>query len=144
MSATPIATQPAPSATESLSDLVWRVAGREEDAFGRLYRRLVRPVYAQVLESVGRAAAVPVTRAVFVEVWRLAPVSGGRHVDVSAWVYGIAARRSADWLRTVDCQPLEAGMGDSGMSYAEHLGRELAAVLDAESFAGLGMATMTA
>jgi DNA-directed RNA polymerase specialized sigma24 family protein len=110
---------------ESLSDLVKRVAERDQAAFGRLYRRLVRPTFAQVRESLGSAAsAVPVTRAVFVEVWRLAPVSDASRDDVPAWVTAIAARRTAERLRALQQHPSAIDT-----AYDAHLDHELAAVL---------------
>lgn len=113
---------------ESLSDLVKRIADRDQAAFGRLYRRLVGPIFAQIGESLGSpASAVPVTRAVFVEVWRLAPVCDARRDDVLAWVTAIAARRAADRLRALNHQPSAVDTGYDG-----HLSHELAAALGAE------------
>jgi len=110
---------------ESLSDLVRRIAERDRAAFGRFYHRLVRRVYTQIHAGLGSpAAAEPVTRAVFVEVWRLAPVSHARHDDVLAWVSAIAARRTADRLRALRHQPLAVDN-----SYDGHVSHELAAVL---------------
>lgn len=115
-------------ATESLSDLVRKVGDRDQAAFGRLYRRLVRPVFAQICESLGSPAeAVPVTRAVFVEIWRLAPVSDTRRDDILGWITGIAARRAGDKLREVDRPWPTVGAG-----YDVHLSRELVAGLGAE------------
>jgi DNA-directed RNA polymerase specialized sigma24 family protein len=113
---------------ESLSDLFRRIADRDQAAFGRLYRRLVRRVFAQMRESLGSPAlAVPVTRAVFVEVWRLAPVSDAYGDDVLAWVSAIAARRAADRLRALNHQPPAVDTG-----YDAHLSHELAAALGAK------------
>ena len=79
---------------ESVSDLVKRIADRDRAAFGRLYRRLVRAVFIQVCADVGSPSiAVAVTRAVFVEVWQLAPRCAGQ-VDGLAWVTAIAVRRA--------------------------------------------------
>lgn len=114
------------SAAESLSDLVKRIADRDQAAFSRLYRRLVRSVFLQVCESLGSpAGAVPVTRAVFVEVWRLAPVSDTRRDDVLAWITGIAARRAGDKLREIDHHSSTVGTDFDG-----HLDRELVVGLD--------------
>lgn len=119
---------------ESLNDLVNRIADRDQAAFGRLYRRLVRAVFMQVRESVGSPAlAVAVTRAVFVEVWRLAPRSGSRTLDGLAWVTAIAARRAADGLREIN-GPMPA----LGTGYDDLIGRELAAALGAKPPAQLG------
>ncbi|MEV1286474.1 sigma factor [Micromonospora sp. NPDC049679] len=118
---------------DSLSDLVKRIADRDHAAFGRLYRRLVRLIFAQICESLGGpASAVPVTRAVFVEVWRLAPLFDARRDDVLAWVTAIAARRAADRLRALNHQSSAVDTGYDG-----HLSHELAAVLGAEPHGGL-------
>jgi DNA-directed RNA polymerase specialized sigma24 family protein len=119
---------------ESVNDLVNRVADRDQAAFGRLYRRLVRAVFMQVCESVGSPAlAVAVTRAVFVEVWRLAPMPASRELDGLAWVTAIAARRAADRLREISDPTPGLGTG-----YDDLLGRELAVALGAEPPAQLG------
>ena len=115
------------SGADSLSDLVKRIADRDQTAFSRLYYLLVRPVFAQVCESLGSpAGAVPVTRAVFVEVWRLAPVSDARCDDALAWITGIAARRACDKLRETDRQLPAGGPDHDGHS------REVVAALGAE------------
>ncbi|MEU7615791.1 hypothetical protein AB0M91_23775 [Micromonospora rifamycinica] len=117
-----------------MNDLVKRVADRDRAAFGRLYRRLVRVVFIQVCEVVRRpSVAVAVTRAVFVEVWRLAPGSAAGQVDGLAWVTAIADRRAAERLREIDGRipPLGAG-------YDDFVGRELIAALDGEPPALLG------
>ncbi|GIJ33104.1 hypothetical protein [Micromonospora sediminimaris] len=100
MPVSPVLAAPGP---ESFDDLVKRVADRDRAAFGRLYRRLVRVVFIQVGEIVGRpAVAVAVTRAVFVEVWQLAPQCVEGQVDGLAWVTAIADRRAAERLREID------------------------------------------
>jgi RNA polymerase sigma-70 factor (ECF subfamily) len=102
------------SDAESLSLLVKRIADRDRVAFGLLYRRLVRPVFTQPRTSLGSAAvAVPVTRAVFVEVWRLAPVSDGYRDGVRVWVAGITAARIAARLPVLsDELPVAVPMAD--------------------------------
>jgi DNA-directed RNA polymerase specialized sigma24 family protein len=115
---------------------VKRIGKRDQAAFGRLYGRLVRIIFTQLRESLGSpAAAVPVTRAVFVEVWRLARVSDARRDDVLAWVTAIAARWAADRLRMLHHQPPAIETG-----YDEHLDYELKAALpvdpDTTSLAG--------
>jgi hypothetical protein len=114
---------------ESLSLLVRRVADRDRVAFGLLYRRLVGPVFAQARAGLGSAAvAVPVTRGVFVEVWRLAPVSDKYRDDVRVWVAGITAVRIAARLPVFrdERQVVET-------IYDEHISHELTAILDAAS-----------
>jgi DNA-directed RNA polymerase specialized sigma24 family protein len=78
---------------------------------------------------------VPVTRAVFVEVWRLAPASGPRRDDVLAWVTGIAARRATDRLRALDQHPPAVDA-----TYDGHVGLELAAALGVRMCPDLGAA----
>ncbi|MFI7282597.1 hypothetical protein ACIBOV_20290 [Micromonospora chersina] len=110
-----------------MNDLVKRVADRDRAAFGRLYRRLVRVVFIQVCATAGRpSVAVAVTRAVFVEVWQLAPRYAGQ-VDGVAWVTAIAVRRAAERLREIDGRTSPLGAG-----YDEFVGRELIAALDGE------------
>jgi DNA-directed RNA polymerase specialized sigma24 family protein len=120
--------------TESLSDLVMRIADRDHAAFGRFYRRLVRPVLAQTRGSFGSTPpAVRVTRAVFVEVWRLAPLFNPRSDDVLAWVTTIVARRVADRLRAPNSHASVVS-GD----YDGHLDRELSAALGHQPCANRG------
>jgi DNA-directed RNA polymerase specialized sigma24 family protein len=115
------------SAAESLDELLKRIADRDQAAFGRFYRRLVRPVFAQVRESLGSSAhAVPVTRAVFVDVWRLAPIHRAQHDDVLAWVRAIAVRRADDRLRELGHRPPSTDGG-----YEGQLGRKLVTTLQA-------------
>ncbi|MFC5922969.1 hypothetical protein [Micromonospora vulcania] len=97
-----------------------RIADRDHAAFGRFYRRLVTVVFAQVCGILGsRALAVAVTRAVFVEVWRLAPLPDSRTVDGVAWVTAIAARRSADRLREINGPVPRLEIGYDGLTDRE-------------------------
>ncbi|MDT0530966.1 hypothetical protein RM555_18405 [Micromonospora sp. DSM 115977] len=97
MSVPPNVVMPGP---ETVSDLVKRIGDRDQAAFGRFYRRLVRAVFTQLSDSLDSPAlAVAVTRAVFVEVWRLAPGHASHHLDGLAWVNAIAARHVADRIR---------------------------------------------
>jgi hypothetical protein len=114
-----------PSA-EVCNRLLARVAARDPIAFRSLYHRLGRRVFQQAREGLGdTASAVAVTKAVFVEVWRLAPVSGARHRDAIGWVTAITARRVAERI--------ESGVPRSILSgHDDHMERELAAVLNAD------------
>ncbi|MEQ4306100.1 hypothetical protein ABNF97_32730 [Plantactinospora sp. B6F1] len=58
----------------------------------------------------------------FVEVWRLAPVSDARRDDVLVWITGIAARRAGEKLREIDHHSSAVGTDCDG-----HFDRELAA-----------------
>lgn len=104
--------------------LLRRVADRDPIAFRSLYRRLVGRVFRQSREGLGNtASAVAVTKAAFVEVWRLAPVSGARHDDAIGWLTAITARRVTERIESGIPRSLLAG-------HDEHMDRELAAVLN--------------
>ena len=104
--------------------LVRRVAERDGTAFRRLYHQSVRRVFRQASDGLGDpAAAVAVTKAVFVEVWRLAPVSVGRHEDAIGWLTDIAARRVMERVATGASWSV---IGD----HDQHVAHELAAVLE--------------
>ncbi|MEH0981455.1 hypothetical protein [Micromonospora sp. CPCC 205556] len=119
---------------ESVDDLVKRIADRDQAAFGRLYRRLVRAVFTQVSARVGSpSAAVAVTRAVFVEVWQLAPRCAAGQVDGLGWVTAIAVRRAEERLREIDVSPSPLLTG-----YDEFLGHILTTALSGEPPAQLG------
>ncbi len=106
--------------------LLRRVADRDPIAFQSLYRRLVGRVFRQAREGLGNtAAAVAVTKAAFVEVWRLAPVSGMRHPDAIRWLTAITARRVIERTETGAPRSVMAG-------HDEHTDRELAAVLNCD------------
>ncbi|MFI6243200.1 hypothetical protein ACIBEF_25330 [Micromonospora sp. NPDC050795] len=98
---------------ETVTDLVKRIGDRDQAAFGHFYRCLVRTIFTQLSDSLGSTAlAVSVTRAVFVEVWRLAPTSVSADLDGLAWVSDIVARRAAAQLpdsrwRYNSSQPVE-------------------------------------
>ncbi|MEV4465479.1 hypothetical protein AB0J51_17885 [Micromonospora echinofusca] len=124
----PVPTRYVVPGPESVDDLVKRIADRDPAAFGRFYRRLAPAVFAQVRESLGGPApAVAVTRAVFVEVWRLAPLPGSRQLDGRAWVTAIVARRTADRLREIDGPAPRVATCYDGL-----VSRELAAILEGE------------
>jgi len=108
----------------SVDALLARVAARDRAAFTVFFRRLVNPTFLQVRLSLGNtAAAVSVTRAVFVEVWLLAPHTD-RH-DALGWVSAIASRRAADRLRAVN----HHYHSPMGLDYETHTDRELVALL---------------
>jgi DNA-directed RNA polymerase specialized sigma24 family protein len=108
----------------SVDALLTRVAARDRAAFAAFFRRLVNPTFLQVRLSLGNtAAAVSVTRAVFVEVWLLAPHTD-RH-DALGWVSSIASRRAADRLRAINHHHLSP----IGLDYETHTDAELVALL---------------
>jgi DNA-directed RNA polymerase specialized sigma24 family protein len=104
------------------NDLVRRIADREPAALTELYRRLAGGVQAHVSARLGDAAAGPVTRAVFVEVWRVAPARR-RYDDACGWLLAIAERRIAEQLRARARPVLPATDHD------EHTRSELDAIL---------------
>ena len=109
MSVPPKVVMPGP---ETVSDLVKRIGDRDQAAFGRFYRRLVRAVFTQLSDSLDSPAlAVAVTRAVFVEVWRLAPGYASHDVDGLAWVSAIAARHAADRIVEFEEHPRRSATG---------------------------------
>jgi DNA-directed RNA polymerase specialized sigma24 family protein len=108
----------------SCTRLVRKIADRDRDALVRLHRLLIREIFTHVRARLGdTAAAVPVTRAVFVEVWRLAPASRAWHEDARAWLFAIADRRVDERLR-LRGRPLPLHM-----DYDEHISMELSAAL---------------
>jgi DNA-directed RNA polymerase specialized sigma24 family protein len=109
-------------ATAAYDRLVQRIADREPAAFSALYRLMVRSVFVRSrMQLRDAAAAVVITRAVFVEVWRLAPTR--RPCDTQAWLLAITDRRSAEHLRS-SARPTELTAG-----YDEHVAAELSALL---------------
>jgi DNA-directed RNA polymerase specialized sigma24 family protein len=80
-----------------VAGLLRRIAGADPAAFADLHARL-RPRLVVRLAAVplGPVDVIAVADATFVEVWRLAPHWSGPDRDALAWVYAIAARRSAD------------------------------------------------
>jgi DNA-directed RNA polymerase specialized sigma24 family protein len=107
----------------SYNRLVHRIADRDPVALADLYRHLVIPIFEHVRDRVGDIdAAAAITRAAFVEVWRLAPARR-RFDDARGWLLTIADRRIAEHVRAQACpSPL-------GMDYDEHMSLELEALL---------------
>jgi DNA-directed RNA polymerase specialized sigma24 family protein len=112
-------------APESVNALLHRIAARDPDAFTRFYRHLVRHVFARARAELGDTpSAVAVTKAVFVEVWRLAPTAVFHHRDAIGWLAAITTRRITERI-AVATQPAPPWTA----SYDEHTGHELNAVL---------------
>ncbi|GAA2593173.1 hypothetical protein GCM10010399_24720 [Dactylosporangium fulvum] len=112
------------TATASYNSLVRQIADRDPAALAHLHRLLVRRIFVHVRAGLGdTAAAVSIVRAVFVEVWRLAPASRMWHDDAHAWLLTIADRRVAEHLRARG-RPFSLAMG-----YDEHISLELNALL---------------
>ncbi|GAA3299058.1 hypothetical protein Dvina_20100 [Dactylosporangium vinaceum] len=108
--------------TAAYDRLVQRIADREPAAFRTLYRLMVRPVFMHARDQLSdAAAAVAITRAVFVEVWRLAPARQG--CQAQSWLLAITDRRISDYRRS-SARPTELAAG-----YDEHIAAELVALL---------------
>jgi DNA-directed RNA polymerase specialized sigma24 family protein len=107
----------------SYNRLVHRIADRDPVALADLHRHLVIPIFEHVQGRVGDIdAAVAITRAAFVEVWRLAPARR-RFDDARGWLFTIADRRIAEHARAHGCpSPL-------GADYDEHMSLELEALI---------------
>jgi DNA-directed RNA polymerase specialized sigma24 family protein len=100
-----------------------RIADREPAALAELCRLQARPVFGHVRARIDDfAAAAAITRAVFVEMWRLAPARRQLR-DPRSWLLRIADRRIADHQRSrVSPAPLRVG-------YDEHIRLELYALV---------------
>jgi DNA-directed RNA polymerase specialized sigma24 family protein len=108
-------------AAELCSRLVRRIADRDRDAFRQLHQCFAPAVARRVRKGLGDPSDVGfVTDAVFVEVWRLAPISAAHHHDAFGWLVAIGRRRAAE--RMGRATPEAVG-------YDEHTTQELAAIL---------------
>jgi len=103
--------------------LLRQIADRHPSALVRLHRLMVHQIFAHVRAGLDEAAAVGVTRAVFVEVWLLAPVSARWQNDAQTWLLAIADRRMAAQARA-QSRPLSLVT-----VYDEHFGVELDVLL---------------
>lgn len=86
---------------DRLRDLVVRVAAGDRPAFRTLYGLLAPRVWGEAVRLLPPGDARAVTRATFVEVWRLARHHLDDETGVCAWVLGITARRVDDRIRLV-------------------------------------------
>jgi RNA polymerase sigma-70 factor (ECF subfamily) len=79
--------------------LAGRVARGDLGAFGELYERYARPVYALAAHALGRSDAEEVVQDVFVRLWRKAAQFDPERGSFPAWFMTIAQRRVVDELR---------------------------------------------
>jgi RNA polymerase sigma-70 factor (ECF subfamily) len=79
--------------------LAARVAHGDLTAFGELYERYARPVYALAAHALGRSDAEEVVQDVFVRLWRKAAQFDPERGSFPAWLMTIAQRRVFDELR---------------------------------------------
>ncbi|MEV4141714.1 hypothetical protein AB0J72_57365 [Dactylosporangium sp. NPDC049742] len=99
--------------------LVRKIADGDRAALAGLYRLMVHEILAHVRPGLDGVAAVRVTRAVFVEVWLLAPVSQRWHADARAWLFAIADRRAGEQARAASPRMAPVAV------YDQHLSSEL-------------------
>jgi DNA-directed RNA polymerase specialized sigma24 family protein len=84
-----------------LGGLARRIADRDRAAFAALYAMLGDEIRDRVGARLGDTRDHEVvTRAVFVEMWRLAPAHCTPHPDVRAWLRAIADARAGELLRS--------------------------------------------
>ena len=83
---------------DALRPLLQKTAGGDADAFGKLYEALSPRVFGLALKILDsdRHAAEEATLETFLEVWQRAPRHISRCGNVTAWVLGIARRKSLD------------------------------------------------
>lgn len=107
----------------SYNSLIHRIVDRDPAALAELHRLLGGPLLRRVRARTGDVdAAVAITQAAFVEMWRLAPARR-RFDDARGWLFTIADRRISEHLRS------RAWPATLGAGYDEHMGLELRALL---------------
>jgi RNA polymerase sigma-70 factor, ECF subfamily len=79
--------------------LIGRIAGGDLDAFGALYDRYARDVYAFAAHALGRGPAEEVAQDVFVRIWQRAPQFDAARGSVAPWIMAIARHRIVDEIR---------------------------------------------
>jgi RNA polymerase sigma-70 factor, ECF subfamily len=79
--------------------LVGRLANGDLAAFGALYDRYARDVYAFAAHALGRGPAEEVAQDVFVRVWQRASQFEAARGSVAAWIMAITRHRVVDELR---------------------------------------------
>src|SRR3954467_3049328 len=112
----------APPAEDTDAELIVRVAGRDRDAFGLLYRRYVRSVFGLALRRLrDRQRAEDAVQETFAAVWRSAASYPPERGPAAPWLYAIARNAIVDRFRTqVDTtgEVPEIVSGDPGPSDA--------------------------
>jgi RNA polymerase sigma-70 factor (ECF subfamily) len=79
--------------------LVGRLAHGDVAAFGTLYDRYARDVYAVAAHALGREPAQEVVQDVFVRVWQRASQFDPARGSAAAWIMAIARHRVVDEIR---------------------------------------------
>lgn len=81
-------------------EMLARVAGGDQHAFGQLYDRLSGPLYSLALRMLGDAAeAQDAMQDVFLQVWRRAPTYDAAQSSVFSWAVRMTRSRVIDRLR---------------------------------------------
>jgi len=90
-----------PSAEESDSDLLVRVAERDRIAFDMLYHRYVRSIYGLALRRLrDRQRAEDAVQETFAAVWRSAGSYRPERGPAAPWLYAVARNAVVDRLRS--------------------------------------------
>ena len=90
-----------PSAEESDSDLLVRVADRDRTAFELLYHRYVRSIYGLALRRLrDRQRAEDAVQETFAAVWRSAGSYRPERGPAAPWLYAVARNAVVDRLRS--------------------------------------------
>ncbi|MBW9111339.1 ECF RNA polymerase sigma factor SigK [Microbacterium trichothecenolyticum] len=88
-------------AVDHIGELLQRVAGGDQTAFGRLYDLLSPRVFGLILRVlVDRAQSEEVLQEVFLEVWQSAARFAPNRGQGRSWVLTIAHRRAVDRVRS--------------------------------------------
>jgi RNA polymerase sigma-70 factor, ECF subfamily len=112
---------PSPAEELPLDDaaLVARVARGNVAAFGALYDRYARDVYALAAHALGPDDAEEVVQDVFVRLWRSAHQFDPRRGSFTAWLMSIARHRVVDQLRRRRLGPTVAETVDDLLNAVE-------------------------
>jgi RNA polymerase sigma-70 factor (ECF subfamily) len=93
------------SRVASLTEILSRVAQRDELALAELYDETSRIVYGMALRMVrDPSAAEDITLEVFLQVWRSAASYTPSRATVVSWLAMLARSRSIDWLRSTQAR----------------------------------------
>jgi RNA polymerase sigma-70 factor, ECF subfamily len=97
------------------TDLMVRVAARDESAFAALYDRHARVVYGSVVRYLGDpSAAEEVVQEAYLAVWQRATTFDPASGTLLGWLFGIARNKSIDRARAAARRPRVADWSRSG------------------------------